>query len=442
MSDKKYWLKSGFFTMLHRGTNFFLGFIGFMILVRVFTPAEFGVWVLFISITAIVEMSRNGFLQNGMIKFMVNQDEAAERKIQMAALILNTALTLVLMIILWAAAIPLENLLNAPGLARLLRIYVAVLPLLILHTHNLILMQAKLDFQAYFYAGIAKSLPFFLVILCYYFLDKKLDLPLLAWIQNVTFAIAVAVSCFQVRKTIKITWGWFDKETKQVFHFGKFVFGTNLVSMLTGSLDKFLLGVLLSPVQVAIANAAGRVINMIEIPVNSIASIAYPKASAAHDQGHREEVAKIYHSTVGMMLSLTVPFFLICLLFAEYIILIIAGADYLDAAPFLRIVAFMCLLSPFDRQSGVILDAIGKPKLNMYMVMGTFVYSIAFTWIFIQSLGLYGAAYGMVTAVLITVIIKQFILRRFLQISFGTPFSLAIKNYPQILRMMMEKTKR
>lgn len=442
MSDKKYWLKSGFFTMLHRGTNFFLGFIGFMILVRIFAPAEFGVWVLFISITAIVEMSRNGFLQNGMIKFLVNQDEAEERKIQMAALLLNTALTLALMVILWTAAIPLENLLNAPGLGRLIRIYVAALPLLILHTHNLILMQAKLDFKAYFYAGIAKSLPFFLVVLGYYLSDRPLDLPLLAWIQNITFAIALAVSCFQVRNTFRITWGWFNTPVRQVFHFGKFVFGTNMISMLTGSLDKFLLGLLLSPVQVAVANAAGRVINMIEIPVNSIASIAYPKASAAHDQGHGEEVAKIYHHTVGMMLSLTIPFFLICLLFAEHIILIIAGADYLDAAPFLRIVALMCLLSPFDRQSGVILDAIGKPKLNMFMVMGTFVYSVAFTWIFIQYFGLYGAAYGMVTAVLITVIIKQVMLRQFLRISFITPFALAVKNYPQILGMVMDKSRR
>jgi lipopolysaccharide exporter len=439
MSDRKYWLKSGFFTMLHRGTNFFLGFIGFMILVRIFTPAEFGVWVLFISITAIVEMSRNGFLQNGMIKFLAHQDESEERKTQTAALILNTVLTLILMIVLWLAATPLENLFNAPGLGRLLMIYTAILPLLIFHTHNLILMQAKLDFKAYFYAGIAKSLPFFLVILLYYFLGRQVDLPQLAWIQNITFAIAVGVSCFQVRKSFKITWGWFDKNMHQVFHFGKFVFGTNLVSMLTGSLDKFLLGMLLSPAQVALANSAGRVINMIEIPVNSIASIAYPRASAAHDANQAEEVSKIYHHTVGMMLSFTLPFFLVCLLFAEPIILIIAGVDYMDAAPFLRIVAFMCLLSPFDRQSGVILDAIGKPSLNMLMVMGTFVYSIAFNWAFIQLFGLYGAAYAMVAAVLITVVIKQFILCRFLPVQWGSPFILAIKNYPQILEMARRK---
>src|SRR5690606_13388149 len=200
MSDKKYWLKSGFFTMLHRGVNFFLGFVGFMILVRVFSPAEFGVWVLFISIIATVEMGRNGFLQNGMIKFLVNQDDTDERQTQMSALILNTALTFILTLLLWAVAPLLEKLLNAPGLGELLRIYTAVLPILVFHTHNLILLQAKLDFRAYFYAGIAKSLPFFLVIIVYYLLEQPVSLSQLAWIQNFTFLIAMAVSCFQVRE--------------------------------------------------------------------------------------------------------------------------------------------------------------------------------------------------------------------------------------------------
>src|SRR5690606_9337418 len=110
------------------------------------------------------------------------------------ALMLNAALTVVLMVFLWLAAPLLEDLLNAPGLGALLRIYVVVLPLLVPHTHNLILMQAKLDFRAYFYAGIAKSLPFFIVIVLWYIVGSKIELSVLAWMQNVTFAIAVVVS--------------------------------------------------------------------------------------------------------------------------------------------------------------------------------------------------------------------------------------------------------
>lgn len=427
--------------MLHRGINFFLGFIGFMILVRLMTPSEFGVWVLFVSIIAIIEMSRNGFLQNGMIKFLVNQNEIEERKIQSASLLLNGALTLLIIFLVWVTAPLLENLLNAPKLGSLLRVYTFVLPLLILHTHNLVLLQAKFDFKGYFFAGIAKSLPFFLVVLFYFFSNRSIELVELAWAQNLTFAFAVVVSCFQVKKTLRFQWAWHRDSISQVFHFGKFVFGTNLVSMVTGSMDKFLLGVLLSPVQVALANSAGRVLNMIEIPINSIASIAYPKASAASDNDQLDEVVTIYEKTVGMMLSLTLPFFLVCLFMAEYIILIIAGTEYLEAAPFLRIVSIMGILSPFDRQSGVMLDAIGKPSLNMIMVMSTFVYSLGFSWFFIKTFGLYGAAYGMVAAVFITVVIKQIILQRYLPIHIGSPFVYAVSNYPRMIRMAVNRIK-
>ena len=371
MSDKKYWLTSGMFTMMHRGIDFFLGFIGFMLLVRIFNPDSFGVWVLLITIVAIVDMARSGFIQNGMIKFLINQTPENQAKIQMASLWLNVFLTLAFMALLWALATPLENLLNAPGLADILQIFTYILPLLVIHTHNLVLMQAKYDFKAYFFAGISKSLPLFLIIV-YYYLNQEfqLTLPALAWYQNATFMMATLMSCYQVRKYVHVSWGWHHAWILQMFHFGKFVFGTNLVAMLTNSLDKFLLGALLSPVQVALANTAGRVMNMIEIPVNSIASIAYPKASEAFDKKQLAEVGRIYEKTIGMMLSLTLPFLILTLLFAEYIVFFIAGEDYLGAVPFLRVVSILALIRPYDRQSGVFLDAIGKPFFNMIMVFG------------------------------------------------------------------------
>jgi lipopolysaccharide exporter len=440
MSEKKYWLKSGFFTMMHRGTGFILGFLGFMLLVRIYEPVEFGIWVLFISIISIIEMGRNGFVQNGLIKFLGNQNE--ESKVQTAALVLNGALTLFLMTMLWLAAYRLENLLNAPGLGPLLRTYCFILPLLIFHTHNLVLMQAKYDFKAYFIAGIAKSLPFFLIILFCFYQSLSISLVDLAWYQNGTFVLAAIVSHIQVRKTLNFQWGWHFRQIKQLFHFGKFVFGTNLVSMLTGSLDKFLLGMLLSPVQVAIANTAGRVMNMIEIPVNSIASIAYPKASEAYELDNIKEVEIIFEKTVGMMLSITLPFFFVVVLLAEEIIQVIAGNEYIAAAPFLRIISLMAILSPFDRQSGVILDALGKPAINMVMVMGTFTYGLGFTWFFINGFGLYGAAFGPVAAVFVTVVIKQIVLKRYIVVRYWQPFVQSILFYPVLFRMLLEMIKK
>lgn len=428
--------------MMHRGVDFLLGFIGFMLLVRVFSPEEFGIWVLLITIVSIIDMARNGFIQNGMIKFLVGKEKAIQTKIQTASLWLNTALTLIMVLLLWTFSVPLEKLLNAKGLADLIKIHSLVLPVLIFHTHNMVLMQAKYDFKAYFLAGISKSLPFFLVILSGYLLDIKLSLIELAWYQNLAFLLATIMSVYQVKNYFNVRLKAQKYWLKRIFHFGKYVFGTNLVSMLTNSLDKFLLGALLSPVQVAMANTAGRVMNMVEIPVNSIASISYPKAAEAHDKKQSKLVGEIYEKTLGMMLSLTTPFWFFCMIFAHYIVLLIAGDAYLDAVPFLRIMSFLALIKPFDRQSGVFLDAIGKPFFNMLMVFGTFLYGALFTYVFIQWFGLMGAAYGLVLALFTTSIIKYIILNKFIDISMGQCWIKAFENYPIMIKTLIDKVKK
>lgn len=232
--------------MMHRGVDFLLGFIGFMLLVRIFSPEDFGIWVLLITITSILDMARNGFIQNGMIKFMVGKNPAVHRKIQSAALLLNSLLSFLILVLLVLAAQPIAELFNAPKLASILTIYAWVLPVLILHTHNLVLMQASYDFKAYFLAGISKSLPFFLVILTAYLSEHNLTLVQLAWYHNAAFLLATLMSAHQVRRYFGFQWQVKAYWLAKIFHFGKYVFGTNLVSMITNGLDKFLLGALLS----------------------------------------------------------------------------------------------------------------------------------------------------------------------------------------------------
>lgn len=427
--------------MMHRGIDFVLGFLGFMLLVRILSQEAFGVWVLLITVAGIVDIARMGFLQNGLIKFIVGKKEQ-ERQVQSTGLLLNIGITLLLMLVLWAVAPLLEDVLNAAGLAYIIRAHVAVLPVMIFHTQCMILMQAHFNFKSYFFAGISRSLPFFLVI-CYYFVSgTPMNLSTLVWWHNGAYVLATLMAVYQVRSYFYFSLQDVSREwTGTIFHFGKFVFGTNLVAMLTSSLDKFLLGALLSPVQVALANTAGRVMNMVDVPVRSVASIAYPKATQAHEEHGMKEVGRIFEKSVGMMLSITIPFFIGIFALAEYIILIIAGPDYLEATPFMRVIIVLALLRPFDRQYGTFLDAIGRPFLNMLMVIGNFVYTIVASYLLIEHFGLIGAAYAMVGAVALTVLMKFFIFRYFVPFSVWKPFVEAFYMYPQLMQMLRSKLK-
>lgn len=442
MGKSNYWLSSGIFSMLHRAIDFFVGFLGFMILVRIFNQEEFGVWVLFITIASIIEMARNGFIQNGLIKFIIGKNVHDFSKIQMSAIWLNTILTTILVILLLFSAEWMEKTFQSPNLKSLIYIHCLFLPILIFHTHNLILMQGTYNFKAYFFAGISRSVPFFLVLLYFFFNNKPISLIQLAFIYNFAFVLAFLTSQFQVRKLFKLKWGWHQEWCSKIFHFGKYVFGTNLISMLTNSMDKFLLGALLSPIQVALANSASRIINLLDIPINSISSISFPKASEAYDSGDMNEVAKIYELTVASMMSFTILFLLFAILGAKPIIWLVAGEQYMDAVPYLQLISLIAIFKPLDRQSGIFLDAIGKPSYNMFLVCGTLIYGLALSWFFISLVGLMGAAIGVVIAIGITACIKVIILNKFLSISYKNIFYQTFDNFPKALRLIQTKIKR
>ncbi|WP_087937963.1 oligosaccharide flippase family protein [Algoriphagus faecimaris] len=439
MSKSGYWLSSGFYSMLHRGIDFFVGFLGFMILVRIFSKEDFGVWVLFITIASIVEMARNGFIQNGMIKFVVGKENEELAKIQMSAIWLNTILTVLIIICLLTSASWMESTFQSPGLKSLINIHCLFLPLLIPHSHNLILMQGTFNFRSYFFAGISRSVPFFLIVVYFYLSKNSLTLIQLAWYFNLAFVFAYLSSQYQVRHQFRLVWGWHQEWISKIFHFGKFVFGTNLISMLTSSMDKFLLGALLSPIQVALANSAGRIINLLDIPINSISSISFPKASEASDQKNYVEVARIYEFTVASMFSFSLIFILFAVFFAKYIILIIAGEDYLEAVPYLQLISLVAVVKPLDRQAGVFLDAIGKPSYNMILVFGTLIYGLGLSWFFIDKLGLIGAAIGVISAIGLTALIKMVVLNRFLDISYKNILIQTIRNYPKAYKLAIAR---
>lgn len=106
----------------------------------------------------------------------------------------------------------------------------------------------------------------------------------------------------------------------RIFHFGKFVFGTNLISVIYNSLDKLLIGALLSPMQVAYANTASKVLNLIEVPVFAITSISLPKAASLNPTSDKMEIKAIYEKSIGAMLALSLPLVIVCLIFSKEII--------------------------------------------------------------------------------------------------------------------------
>lgn len=438
-SDKQYWISSGFYALVQRGSEFLFGFGGFYLLVRVLSKEDFGAWVLYITLVSIFEMSRAGFLQNGLIKYLVKAEGEAYRNYLNASWWLNGGITLLSAILVLVLAQPLAALWRLPDFVSLCTILAIGLLPFVVFTQTQIVLQARMDFKAIFRISLLRQGLFFALIVGLYLADQQVGVAQLAWMQTGVLSLATAYAFYEARSH----WRPFGKpsaqESKDLFHFGKFVLGTNLASMLNNSLDKFVLGALLSPAQVASNNVATRLLNFIEVPINSIATVVFPKSAEKAASEGVAALKNIFEQSVGAMLSITLPFFTGLMLLAEPVVLVVAGSEYQDAVPFLRAVLLLALLKPYDRQTGIFLDAIGKPQINLYTVLFSLAVTFGMSWWFIQSMGFMGAAWALVVSVALTVVLKQWVLHRYLQTQPLNAFAYAVKFYPQLWEVVRRK---
>ena len=84
MKLNSYWINSGLFTFGQRGFIMLFNIVGFMILARVLSKEELGIWALFLIFVTIVEVSKNGFIKNAIIKYL-----ASSEKEDLGSLLLN-----------------------------------------------------------------------------------------------------------------------------------------------------------------------------------------------------------------------------------------------------------------------------------------------------------------------------------------------------------------
>ena len=432
---KNYWISAGIYTFLQRISEFLFGFFGFYFLVRIVSKDDFGIWVLYITIISVVDMTRNGFIQNGLIKYLVNTTKESSLPIQSATLFLNICITVFCLIVLVAITPWLSHIWNIPHLADLLIMFYISLLFFIPLTQVTVILQARMDFKKLFWIQFIRVGLFFAFIFYLWVAKVHCSLVILAEVQTIIVAISAIIAWITSRSYVSVSLKLNKKWISTLFHFGKYVLGTNLMSMLGNSLDKFVLGALLNPVQVAVNNVAGRILNFIEVPVNTVATIVYPKSAESMEQSPekaKESVRKLFEQSVGITLGITIPFFIFMMLLAKPIIILIAGPEYLDAVPFLRVILFIALLRPYDRQSGITLDAMGKPHLNFLVVLLNLVIVLISSFVFIKLFGLMGAAYAVLLALTTSVIIKQIILAKLIGSSFLRPLAYTFLAYKRI----------
>jgi lipopolysaccharide exporter len=416
-SNKSYWLRSGIYTMLERVAALVFGFGSFFFLVRIFSKEAFGVWALFLTVTAFIEVARNGLIQNAQIKFLTSSDKKEHPEIITASLVLNVILTLVSILIILGFANLLGQMWDSPVLEPMLYIYILTTVALIPFSQFNFIQQANFDFKGIFWSNFVRQGLLFGYILVVYWFGFPLNLIYLTVFQAIAGIFGAICAFFFVKRFLTwstyVNWSW----VKRLFHYGKYVFGTNVSSMFFKGMDQMMLGSLVGTASVAVYNTAIRISNFVEVPTTSVASMVFPQSAKRATTEGKEAVKYLYEKSVGLILALILPSMLFVLVFPKLIIWIVAGEEYFDAAPVLQVTIIFSLFIPFLRQFGTVLDSINKPKINFYFIVFCAVLNFGFNYWFINMYGIIGAAYGTLTSYSVIFVLNQVILFRELKVN-------------------------
>ena len=152
---------------------------------------------------------------------------------------------------------------------------------------------------------------------------------------------------------------------RELFSFSWPLIFVGIAGMVMGFMDTLMLGYFCTSYEVGIYNAALPTAMLIRMPVTALASIFIPVITELYSREKYGDLKGTYSAVTKWILSLSFPVFLLMTLFADDIIKILFGAEYVIGAEALAILAFGFFIGTVFGFANNIINAFGKTKITM-----------------------------------------------------------------------------
>lgn len=415
-----YWIRSALFTFLQRFSVTLFGFINFVILIRSLTKSEMGVWAFFLMVITFFETTKSNLLKNAHIKFVGSNNE---EKIAVASssILLNASISGLFIFFLFLFSGKLSLWLGAGmELERMLKWFIPGMFFLVFFSHFEAVSQSHLDFKSVFAGYFSRQLVFLLIIAVHAIFKIHFSLIQIVFYQSISIAFGTIVIYIFSRKHLLYIFNPSVKWIKELLGFGGYIFGIAITSNLFSNLDQLMIGrFTASKTMVANYNAATRISALVDIPSYSAAEILLPKVSQVNLSKGYHQVTYMYERMVAVLLCFTTPVALFIFFFPKFIISIIAGQQYSDAAFILQMYMLSALVKPIQNQAANIFLYIGKARLCFLLNLLFLGINTALNYISLTQFGPYGAAIGNVVGCVLGTIVWYSILQK----SIGVKYS-------------------
>lgn len=413
---KKILSNHNFLSLSGNASAAILGFISFALLARMLDKTDFGNLMIFITLGTFFDLLRTGFIHTPLIKFVSGVDEAEKKKVLGTSWAFGLIITGILCALSLFTYYVFGHLIKNDGFLSFLKLVWILSTATLPFNFAAWILQSELKFNKILFIRWINLGTFVLLLLLNLHLKQGVDYIIYSFIGS---NILASVICILLGWT-KISYIKYASRAKmkELSNFGKFSMSTMIGANLLRSSDTFMIGALLGPAAVAIYSIPSKLFEVIEIPLRSFVATALPNLSRLINSNDQRGLKHLFERSSGMITIMLIPIVVVCLLFAEQLVILLAGEQYVDSANILRIFAFFALLMPLDRYTGVTLDVLNHPIRNFQKILMMLVVKVGGNLLVIYTIGeVWAVAVASFLTFITGVIFGIYFLKRYLDFS-------------------------
>jgi O-antigen/teichoic acid export membrane protein len=353
-----------------------LGFVGIALLARSLPLNEYGDWVIYLTAGSLLEMMRLGFIHTALVRFSSGSTETEQKEYIASGWIIGILFSMILSFTIFSVFLVVYFFEIKTSYYYFLMYYPIFTMIGLPISVSLSILQFKIQFAKILRMRFTNMSLNIMVFLSAYFFKLHVETVIqLHLISTFTSSLNAIYNKWSGIENIKL---YSKTKMKELMNFGKFSLGTLIGTNLLKSADTFILGLTLGAESAALYSVPLKLTETFEILLRSIVSVALPKMSGFSVKDQNHEVKRVFQDYSGMLTFVYIPVMLFCFIFAEYLLAILGGAEYVQMANVFRVFCFYGLLLPIDRFTGVTLDCINLPAYNFRKVLAMTVFNISF----------------------------------------------------------------
>lgn len=333
--------------VIHQG----LQFVTVLILARLLAPKDFGLVGTAALFTGFVGIFKGmGLASSVLQKANVTQEELS------SVFWMNSAISILLMILLWSGAPFVTNFFHAEEVSELIRVLSLSFPISAMSAIQMILLQKKMAFEALGVTGIASEFAAaFVAIWCALRGMGFWSIVVKDLVAGLSLSIMLWIFVRDWKPSFHLTL----KDLSRFWNFGLYRTGTSVFDYWRNQADYLVISKMLG------AEALGYYMlafNLVKYPINKLLpllnQVLFPAIVSI--QGDIAQVKRLHIRMIRYLVLTGLPLMIGISLIASELINVLYGEKWLPAAPILQVLSIWGVVMVITSQFGVLLLALGK----------------------------------------------------------------------------------